>query len=439
MKNSERIVLNEEEVGSLLERVSASQLEDSDKEIITGIIQIYQKVQFVLQEARISVGRLRKVFGFSTEKRSHLPPANYSEEGSDEKGLGAKACDQLGLALHKTLTTLEKVKNALKIRNKKGHGRLGHKDYPGANIVNQEHESLKAGDNCPEECRGRLYTIDPRNTVCLTGHALATATKYLQERLRCALCGKVFTAEPAQGMPSQKYDEALKANLAIAKNYAGMPFYRLQMLQKMAAVPLPHPTQWQLIESLADDIYPVYYELERLAAQGEVISHDDTMVRILSLVNENMDKAKKGEGGRRGMYTTGVVSQVGEYIIYLFLSGRYHSGENMTKLLEHRFPELGPVIRMADALSCNSSVEFVSILCKCLGHGRRKFYEIYDHFPGESRVMIDGLAIVYHYDDMAKKEKMTSEERLAYHQTHSAPYYGLPQRVDDPKIRKKGS
>lgn len=440
MKKLEHITLNEEEVGSLLDRVSVSSLEDCDKEIVTGIIRIYQQIQFALQETKISVRRLCKIFGFSTEKRGHLPPADYPEENeekSDGEGIGAKVCDQLGLALHKTLKALEKVKGSVTKGQKKGHGRLGHSGYPGANIVNQGHESLTSGDNCPEDCGGRLYSLEPKTTICLTGHALASATKYLQERLRCALCGKVFTAKPAQGMPSQKYDESLKANLAIAKNYAGMPFYRFQGLQKMVGVPLPYTTQWHLVESLADDIYPVYYELERLAAQGEIISHDDTGVKILSVIQENKDKAERGEKARKGTYTTSIVSQIGQYIIYLFVSGRWHSGENMANLLKKRFPGLAPIIRMADALSSNLSVQFISILCNCLAHGRRKFYEIYDYFPGECRVMVDGLAIIYHHDAITKKEGLDPEGRLAYHQTHSAPIMASLKEWMSEKLEKK--
>lgn len=319
MKKPERIVLNEEEVDSLLERLSANQLADSDKKIIAGIIQVYQQIQFALQEAKISVTRLRNLFGFrKTEKRSHLSPSAEScEEQAGEEG--SETNNQLGKILGQTLKSLKQVKNALKEGKKKGHGRLSHKDYWGADVVKQPHESLKAGDNYPEGCGGHLYSIDPRSMVCLTGHALASATKYLQERYRCALCGKVFTAKPKEGDHLQKYDEALKANLAIAKNYAGVPFYRLEMLQKMVGMPLPHSTQWQLVESLANDVYPVYYEMERLAAQGQIISHDDRRVRVLSLIEENKAKAARGEKGRTGMYTTGVVSQVGQYIIYLFL------------------------------------------------------------------------------------------------------------------------
>lgn len=441
MTNPERIILNAEEVSSLLARVSSKALEDSDIKILTGIIQVYQQIQFDLQESNLSISRLRKTFGLSSERRKRLPPANCPGKESD--GGLVETGDQLGLSLGKALDALTKSQDLQKGR-KKGHGRLGHKDYPGAKVVSQEHESLKPGDNCPENCGGRVYAVEPKMTVCLTGHALASATKYLQARCRCALCGKVFTAKPLGGMATQKYDEALKANLAIAKNYAGMPFYRLQMLQKMVGVPLPHPTQWQLLESLADDIYPVYYELERLAAQGKFISHDDTFVKILSVMEENQGKAARGEKGRTGMYTTGVVPQVGQYTVYLFLSGRCHSGENMAKLLEKRFPGLAPVIRMADALSANSSVEFISILCKCLAHGRRKFYEIYDYFPGDCRVMIDGLAIVYHYDAIAKKEKMDPDTRLAYHKLHSAPIMAslkgwLAQKLEGNEVEPNSS
>jgi len=473
MKSSDRIVLNEEEITSLLKRVSTCQLAEADKKIITSIIRIYQQVQFALQETKISISRLCKLFGFKrTEKRSYLTDlARLEEEAArseeielmsgetdlsrepaetaDSKSLGEKACDNLGLVLSKALGSLKEIKASLK-DDKKGHGRLGHKDYTGATIITQEpdDESIKSGDVCPEGCSGRLYAVEPKTTVYLTGHALATAAKYIQARCRCSACGKMFTAKPAAGTPSQKYDEALKANLAIAKNYAGMPFYRLQMLQQMVGVPLPSSTQWQLIESLADDIYPVFYELERLAAQGEIISHDDTVVRILSIIAENKRNEARGGNGkdkdRKGMFTTGIVSQVDEHVIYLFISGRHHSGENMTKLLEKRFPGLTPVIRMADALSCNLSVEFIDILCKCLAHSRRKFYEIYNYFPGECRIMIDALAIVYHHDAITKQDKLTPVERLSYHQVFSAPIMEtlkewLSQKLENKEVEPNSS
>jgi hypothetical protein len=60
-------------------------------------------------------------------------------------------------------------------------------------------------------------------------------------------------------------------------------------------------------------------------------------------------------------------------------------------------------------------------LCLCLAHGRRKFYEIYEYFPGECGCVIDALALVYKYDAISRKEKMEPLKRLAYHQEKSAP------------------
>ncbi len=396
MKKPEKVNLNQEEVDLLMSRLTTCSLDDSDKTLIKGIIQFYLWLQWALTETKMSLHRLRSLFGFvKTEKRDLLAQPEDSEFTSDLE-----------------LKQVEKSEKTIK-----GHGRLSHTAYSGATTIEQQHESLKSGELCPKKCGGKLYTIKPRSMICLKGHALASATRYLLERLRCSLCGHVFTARPP-GISLQKYDPSLKAHLAIAKNYAGLPFYRLQMLQSMVGVPLSASTQWELVEFLADDIYPIYYALERLAAQGQVIHHDDTVIRILSLVEENKTRSGKD---RCGMYTTGILSRVDARSIYLFISSRFHSGENMTKLLGQRSPGLAPFIRMADAASCNLSVAFEEILSLCLAHGRRKFYEIYDYFPGECRIVIDVLALVYNNDAIAKKEGMAAAQRLVYHQTQSTP------------------
>ena len=115
MKNPEHIVLNEEEVNSLLGRVLNCNLTASDKKIIAGIIQIYQVLQWTLQEAKISMQRLRSLFGFkNTEKRCHL---NHSEASSQEmeateESLEDKVVDPLGSLLSHALESLKKVKNS---------------------------------------------------------------------------------------------------------------------------------------------------------------------------------------------------------------------------------------------------------------------------------------------------------------------------------------
>lgn len=307
----------------------------------------------------------------------------------------------------------------------KGHGRLSHEDYKGATTIEHTHSSLKRGDFCPGLCGGRLYSLKPSHIICLTGNSLVTAIKHQLERLRCSLCGEVFQASPLDPtIKLTKYDESVKAQVAIAKFSMGLPCYRLEKWQDMVGVPLKDSTQWDLILSLLDDIQPVYDALETLAAQGELIHHDDTSIRILSLMKEN--KTQDDPKARRGMYMTGIVSKFIDStlisrLICLFYPGRYHSGENMEKLMALRHPDSATLIRMCDALSSNLSVQFKEILCLCLTHGRRKFYEIYDYFPGECGYVIEALAHVYHHDERARAQNMNQEERLLYHQKESGP------------------
>jgi hypothetical protein len=422
MNKPERITLNQEEITSLQSQLSACNLEEGAKKIITGILEFYLWLQWALQETKLNLHRLRSLFGLrKTEKRSHLhkPPLRGAEDPLEgEESEGEEKNQESAVDNAATPDEMLKFFSSKKKSPPISHGRLKHEDYTGALTVEQPHETLKARDACPTGCGGRLYSLKPHAMVCLKGNALASATRYLFERFRCALCGEVFTAKPAEGTPRQKYDEALKAQIAIAKNYAGLPFYRIERLQKMVGVPLPDATQWQLTQELIDDINPVYHELERLAAQGEMVCYDDTGVKILSCIKENKEDPTRA---RKGTYTTGIVARIYTHMIYLFISSRLHAGENIAKLLGKRFSGLEPIIGMSDALGSNLSTEFMRILCLCLAHGRRKFYEIYDYFPGECRVVIDALSLVYHYDEITKNEQMNAQKRLIYHQVHSAP------------------
>jgi hypothetical protein len=72
--------------------------------------------------------------------------------------------------------------------------------------------------------------------------------------------------------------------LAVSRYYLGVPGYRLQGYQAMLGVPVPDATQWDQIEQVGDCAYVVFEQLEQVAAQGELIFHDDTAGRILALM-----------------------------------------------------------------------------------------------------------------------------------------------------------
>ena len=135
----------------------------------------------------------------------------------------------------------------------------------------------------------------------IVGQAPLAATVYELDRLRCNLCGEVFTAPEPEGVGPEKYDETTAAMIALLKYGSGMPFYRLEKLEHLLGIPLPASTQWEIVEEAAEVIKAARDELIRQAAQGEVLHNDDTGMRVLRLAREPSDD-------RTGVFTSGIVS-----------------------------------------------------------------------------------------------------------------------------------
>src|SRR5262249_60552437 len=89
--------------------------------------------------------------------------------------------------------------------------------------------------------------------------------------------------------------------VAVLKYGSGVPFYRLAGLQANLGIPLPPSTQWDMGAHAAAALEPVYEELIRQAAQGQVLYNDDTAMRILGLARETGAE-------RTGGFTPGLVA-----------------------------------------------------------------------------------------------------------------------------------
>ncbi len=202
-------------------------------------------------------------------------------------------------------------------------------------------------------------------------------------------------------------------------------------------IPLAASTQWEVTEREADKIYPVFDELTRQAAQGDVMHNDDTTMKILEVMAENNTASPTPL--RTGVFTTGILSIREGRKIAIFRTGRRHAGENLAALLDKRQHGLGPPIQMCDALSRNTSEEFETLLANCLVHGRRNFVDVADNFPEECHDVLETLGQVYHYEAISVKEGMTPKQRLHFHQQNSGPlmaglYGRLQQRLDEKKV-----
>jgi transposase len=258
---------------------------------------------------------------------------------------------------------------------------------------------------------------EPKTLVRIIGQAPLQATVYGLDRLRCNLCGEVFTAQEPEGAGPEKYDETTAAMIALLKYGSGMPFYRLEKLEHLMGIPLPASTQWEIVEEAAEVIQAARDELIRQAAQGEVLHNDDTSMRVLHLAREPSDD-------RTGVFTSGIVSTQQGQKIALYFTGRQHAGENLRDVLQHRVADLGAPLQMCDALSRNTpklsdGVEI--LLANCLAHGRRQFVEVAANFPEECRYVLEMLGSVYKYDADARESRLTPAERLQFHQRHSGP------------------
>ena len=242
------------------------------------------------------------------------------------------------------------------------------------------------------------------------------------ERLRCNLCGEVFTAQAPEGLGQKKYDETSAAMIALLKYGSGLPFNRLEKLEGNLGIPLPASTQWDIVNRTATEIFLAYDELIRQAASGDVVHNDDTTAKILQWMGKRKEKAlssNEDRPERTGIFTSGIVSTSLGRQIALFFTGRKHAGENLERVLAERVKALRLPIQMCDALSRNISGDFQTVLANCLAHGRRQFVELAENFPDECLHVLETIGEVYRNDAQTKKDRLSPEERLSFHREHS--------------------
>ena len=415
-KTPDIIEVNSQQMEELLDRAASNTLGDKDTELMRQIFDSYVQFFQIVGDKNTTIARLRKLlFGASTEKADKL----VGDEDSEQEPSTAGSDDADGDLSDPNDST------ATDDEPSPGHGRYGADDYPGANQVDVTHATLRAGDDCPDCGEGTLYVKSPSVFVRFVGQAPLQATVYRLQRLRCHLCGKVFTASPPDDMGEAKYDHTVASMIGLLKYGSGLPFNRLRRLQGNCEIPLAASTQWGIVYAAALLMAAAYEELIRQAAQGEVVYNDDTTVKILELMGERAKKSPPAddphESDRTGLFTSGVVATRGDLRIAIFFSGRQHAGENLLDVLRHRAAELDAPIQMCDGLSRNLPKELETILANCLAHGRRNFVELYDRFTDECRYVIKALAVIYHNDKVAREEGMSGEQRLSYHQVHSQP------------------
>lgn len=401
----ERVDIKREDLERALEHARAALTEAEYQQLKAALDTLVYLTQ-LLENKNTTIGRLRQMlFGAGTEKTAAVLKSLVAAGNTTPENDGA---------------TQPRGDASGSSPPREGHGRNGAQDYPGAVTIPVPHLDLCAGVLCPECRRGKLYEVAPAGSlVRVTGQAPLAATVYELQKLRCNLCLEVFTAEPPAGVGSEKYDAGAASMIALLKYGSGVSFYRLAGLQDSLGVPLPASTQWEIVENTALLIRPAVEELIRQGAQDDVVHNDDTPMKILAHREDAKSEGSTQSSERRGVFTSGIVSTRAGRTIALFFTGQKHAGENLADVLAQRAAELGPPIQMADALSRNFVGPLKTLVANCIAHARRKYVEVAPHFPEECRFVLETLAEVYKHDALCKEQRLSSEERLHFHQTHS--------------------
>ena len=174
-KGPEVLRVSSAQVEALLVTVRAH-LPPETYSLIESLLRTLLWIMEVLEQKKATLGRLRDaLFGSKSEKTDKLFPEKAGS-GNPNPAAQPKA-------------------------KRKGHGRRGTEAYPGAKRVKVPHPKCRPGSLCPECLKGKLYLLKKTAyLICIIAQPIFRATLYELERLRCALCGKVFTA-PALSEP----------------------------------------------------------------------------------------------------------------------------------------------------------------------------------------------------------------------------------------------
>lgn len=361
-------------------------LPEAQAQKLVRILELIGWLLGVLEQKNLSIARLKKLcFGPRTEKTRKSSGGRKPKKGS----------------------------------KRKGHGRNSHRAYTGAQRVNVSHPTLQCGQGCPECKKGKLrLKQEPAIAITVTAQPPVNAMVYQMEQLRCDTCGRVFTAPIPAEAGKEKYEASVGVMVGLMRYGSGMPFFRMEQLQRSMGVPLPASVQWAQALQTSESLEPVWEQLEKEAAQAPVLHSDDTGMRVASLRREIQAEEN---GKRTGIFTTGIVGKCEQGSVNLFMTGRDHAGENLAEVLEHRQAGRPEPLHMCDGLNRNVPHGHSTLEAQCLVHARRNFVNLEDYHPQECRKVLESIAEVYRVEARTKELGMSPEERLRSHQEHSGP------------------
>jgi hypothetical protein len=177
--------LNQQELEQILERALTAPLAEDDYRKLHAVLETLAYMTQLLENKNTTLQRLRQIlFGASTERTRQVL-----------QSVANQAVTSTTFPATQEPSNETSSPQPEEAEPTPGHGRNGAEAYAGAEKVKVKHPTLKPGDRCPKCQKGKVYAMTPGVLVRLVGQAPVAATVYELEKLRCNLCGEVFTAE----------------------------------------------------------------------------------------------------------------------------------------------------------------------------------------------------------------------------------------------------
>lgn len=454
--------------------IKSSNLAPDDQNVILLILDAFLKIRLLVMTGKARLkSLLAKIYGLKTERRkgggSKSGAAKKSDGSGHATGDPNPSSPDPSLATGHEDSTIKATDPKVTTPRKGGQGRNGRNDFPGATKICVNHQAFKAGNVCPDCGKGKLVEQTPKSALRFFGQPPIKLNIYLLQKLVCSLCSSIFSAavpgepeipkestgDPETKLKERVYDSTVGAGIVCQRFQLGVPHHRLEEVLDAEGLPLPASTQVKVMEPLKEPGALIFSQLELQSAGAHQIYIDDTHKRVLEMERAKPTedapekdikpdllrpkaKKKKKLPKRRGT-ATAIVAETEIGKISIFYTGYQVAGKNLADLLKLRNSILGPPLVMCDGLAANKPLGHHIISINCLDHARRKFYDLTLIDDKISHQIVDLFGVIYRTDKEAKDKKLSPEERLEYHQTHSGPAMDTLYNLVDEIVEGKHS
>lgn len=427
----------------LLHRIEYKQLADGDWAICGALVlQLINRVQGQQE-------RMAAKIAASGKSDDSLDPKTQTVEGT------LLSVNENSPALPANGAGAAKEESPEKKPKAKGHGRQGASTFVNAKHFEYPLPAEALGAQC-ERCNfGRMTRYREKVVIRIVGQPIFSPELHHIEQARCRDCGNVIRAEPPKdtlagvGSSYVIYDWFACAMLAVIHYFAAIPLKRLESLHRGWGIPLADANLWQVLDETDDLLLPLYKAIERHGIQkATTLLIDDTGSMVLTLAKEIRAETEalqkigaSTKDIRTGINATGVFLETPQGRVTLFFTGRHHAGEVLDRMLKHRKPEPGaqPLVKVTDGASKNFNRHHGQSLVEatCNAHAFLKFHDIKDSHPDEYAVAGEVYKAVFDFDDEAKKQGLTGEARMQFHQQHSKPLMLKLRAMCEERLGKK--